>query len=137
MNCVVYLRVSTKKQDQTNYSIEKQLFKCSEYIFKKKYKIIDVIKDVSSAYNNKNRRLYNLIDNNDYKNIDRIIVYSFDRFSRNKNDGLRIVNKLLKKNIFVESVTEDIDYTSKKGYKQLKKYLFNAQLHSDTLSKKN
>jgi len=138
INVIVYLRVSTKKQDTTNYSIEKQLFCCSNHIFKNKYKINDIVKDVGSAYTNNDRNLNEIIKDKDSLNkIDKIIVSSYDRLSRNLRNGMNIINTLKKKNIIVESVNNNIDYSNSGGIKKLKNIFRSAQIKSDILSNNN
>ena len=44
-------------------------------------------------------------------NIDKIIVFSFDRFSRNIVDAFTMIKQLKDNDVIVESVIDNIDYS--------------------------
>lgn len=128
---ILYLRVSSPEQ---HTHIQKQ--QCIEYVKANNYKLIDIIEEKKSGYkNNENRFLYTFIQNlKNTNNFDTLLIYSYDRFSRNLIDGLEMINALENKNIVVESVIDNIDYSTPFGRKMLVEKFAICQYESDLIS---
>lgn len=128
---VLYLRVSSPEQ---HTHMQKQI--CEKYINEKQYKIIKIIEEKCSGYKNTNKRqLFTFLQNLDNEEqFDKLIIYSFDRFSRNIIDGIEMVQMLEDRNIIVESVIDNINYTTPYGRKMLAEKFIMAQYESDLIS---
>jgi hypothetical protein len=120
MNVIIYNRTSTKQQfDQ---SIHKQQDQCKLYCLNKNYIIKDIVQEYGSAYFSCPTKLTELVDsicNQDYINVYKIIVLSYDRFSRNASIAMQLIDKLYTYNVIVESLLDNIDYSTLDGYKRL------------------
>jgi DNA invertase Pin-like site-specific DNA recombinase len=131
---VIYTRVSTKAQGKTA-TFDTQINICQKYAKQKNYKVINTIAETGSAYRpNQQILLENLVDEIEPDTV--ILVHSYDRFSRNVLTGMERLDILRKKNVFVESATEHVDYTIPNGRHLLTTILSSAQLQSETLGKK-
>lgn len=127
---VLYLRVSSPEQ---HANIQK--FQCIEYINKYNYELIDIIEEKHTAYkNNENRVLFKFIQNIQPNQFDKLIIYSYDRFSRNVIDGIEMMQVLEKNNIALESVNDNIDYSTPQGRKLVVERFALSQYESDLIS---
>ena len=102
---VIYARYSS--DNQTEQSIEGQLRVCQEYAARNNIIILDTYIDRAMTGTNDNRPAYQqMIADSKHKKWDYVLVYKFDRFSRNKYETA-IHKKTLKDNgIKLVSATE-------------------------------
>jgi site-specific DNA recombinase len=128
---VIYLRASSPEQ-HTN--IQRQI--CEKHCIDKEYEIVKIISEKSSAYRNGNKRiLFDFLRNIDSNAaFDKLIFYSYDRFSRNIVDGIEMVQFLNDRKISIESVLDNIDYNTPAGRKMLFERFVLAQYESDLIS---
>lgn len=138
-NVVIYARVSTARQSD-NFSLQAQIKECTNFALNKKYNIAETITEVGSAFKigkqiNLNKIISDLSSNNNLK-ITRLIVHSFDRFARNLRQAIDNIDLLLKKNIVVESVTDNVDYMSPSGRHQLNILFSSSEYQSAVLGSK-
>ncbi|MGN1222849.1 MAG: recombinase family protein [Christensenellales bacterium] len=107
---VIYARYSC--DNQTEQSIEGQLRVCNEYAEKHDIKIIDnyIDRAISGTTDNRPEFKRMLKDSNN-KEWDYILVYKFDRFSRNKYESVIHKKSLKDKGISVISAMENIPDT--------------------------
>lgn len=134
MNVVIYARYSSYKQ--TEQSIEGQLKECYAYAEKNDYDVIGVYKDEAITGKSDDRPDFlRMIEDSKKKIFNGIIVYAFDRFSRNKYDNAFYKNELKKNNVRVFSATEP---TSDDPQGNFIEGLFEcmAQYYSDELAQK-
>ncbi len=114
MNAVIYVRVSSEKQD-VELSTSAQLKLLREYARKQGFYIVGEFVDEAETGKNSSRpqfkKMIAMARRND-KPFDTILVYKLSRFARNRLDS--IVNKamLKKKGIQVISLTEKFDNSS-------------------------
>ena len=104
---VVYIRYSTK--NQTDLSVEYQKETADKYCADKGYVVVKYfIDEARSGTNDKREEFQKMIEEaHNEPPWDRIIVFSFNRFARNKDlDGYYKVI-LMKQGIVIESATED------------------------------
>jgi DNA invertase Pin-like site-specific DNA recombinase len=125
---VLYLRASTPEQ---NTFVQRQM--CQQYIEDNRYTVINTIDEKRSAYNNTHRRaLFKFIQNlANEEPFDKLVIYSYDRFSRNIIDALEMVRYLDEFNITLESVIDNIDYSTPDGRKKLAEKFILTQYESD------
>ena len=104
---VIYARYSSDNQREE--SIEGQLRECYKYAKINNIEIIDEYIDRAKSATTDNRPAFQkMIDDVMYSKCNAVIVYQFDRFSRNMMDSLSYKLKLKKKGITVLSTKENI-----------------------------
>lgn len=105
-----YIRISTK--EQSNYSLSGQREQIGSYCEKNDIKLLDVFEDDGQSAKNFDRISWHELENYiaiNHKAIDYLIVYKYDRFSRNLSEALPMIEKLEKKyKIIILSILENI-----------------------------
>ena len=126
-NAIIYTRVSTKEQADTNTSLSTQKKHCEVYAKNNGYHV--------SAYFGGTHESAKSDDRKEFKrmlkyakqsgSIGYIIVYSYDRFSRTGSSAAQITNELLQSGIQVKAVTQEVDTMSPAGkFQQNLFYMF-------------
>lgn len=90
----IYVRVSTEKQVKEGYSISAQINNLTKYAMNNNWFIYNIYKDEGkSAKNIKDRPdILRLIEDIKLKKIDKLLLYKFDRLTRNSLDVEEIMN---------------------------------------------
>lgn len=118
MNAVVYTRVSSKEQADTNKSLEWQKKYCEEYALKNNLKIEGYFggtyESAQTDERNEFNRMIRFVKNH-RQTISFILVYSLDRFSRSGENAIFISSELKKQGISIISVTQPIDTNTHTG----------------------
>lgn len=113
---VVYVRVSTEEQAKHGYSLAQQETECREFAEKQGFKIDRVfIEEGESAKDLNRTKLKSMFEYcaNNYKNIDALIFWKWDRLSRGEQqDYLELGKFFSQTNIQPLSVTENNDDTA-------------------------
>ena len=95
---VIYTRVSTKEQAENNASLQTQKKYCQDFAKKKGLIVLDyfggTFESAKSDERKEFQRMLSYVKRN--KEVDTIIVYSYDRFSRTGPNGAYISQQLLK-----------------------------------------
>ena len=118
MNCIIYLRVSTKEQAQTNesegYSISAQRKACTKYVQDNGWTLIDEYTDRGESARSAHRpQLQEMLSRiTKEKDIDAVVVHKIDRLARNLEDHVAIRAILTKAGCSLESVVENIEDTA-------------------------
>lgn len=134
MHAVIYARFSSHAQ--TEQSIEGQLRVCREYAERKGYIILDEYIDRAMTGTNDNRpEFQRMISDSSKKEFEYIIVYKFDRFSRNKYDNAVYKHKLQQNGVRVISAMEEISNTPEGTLMEGLLEMF-AEMYSKDLSQK-
>lgn len=110
MNAIIYTRVSTEEQARNGFSLSKQEFECKNFAKREGYNILKIFKEEGASAKSTNRpQLQNLIKYciENKKNVDCIIVWRFDRFTRKLEDQIELFSRLQKYGITVISATEN------------------------------
>lgn len=81
MNCFIYARVSTKKQEEAG-NLDRQANRLMEYAIKNGYHIIDIYKEVGSGINENRKQLTKLLERLQNDNISYLIIEYKDRLAR-------------------------------------------------------
>jgi len=107
MNVVIYARYSSNKQNET--SIEAQLKECYEFCKQNKYTVIgEYIDEAVSGRTCDRIKFKQMIEDSNNKEFERVIVYTLDRFARDRYDSA-VYKKCLKDNgVKVCSAKENI-----------------------------
>lgn len=104
---VIYARYSCDKQSDN--SVDDQIDVCRKYAASKGYDVIDVYSDKAmTGRNTKRPGFQKMMRDSDNGLFDGILVYSLDRFSREKGDHAMYKKMLSEKGIKVVSATEFI-----------------------------
>ena len=117
-NCVIYTRVSSKEQMDTNQSLEWQKKFCTEYAQKNQFVIKGyfggTFESAKSDERKEFNRMLNFVKASKAK-ISFILVYSLDRFSRTGDSAIYIASELKKTGVNIVAVTQPIDTNSHSG----------------------
>ena len=118
MNCLIYLRVSTKEQAQTNepegYSIAAQRKACTKYVQEKGWTLVDEYTDRGESARSAHRPMLQemLKRVKEDKSINAVVVHKIDRLARNLKDHVEITATLQKAKVGLVSVVENIEDTA-------------------------
>lgn len=132
-NAVVYTRVSHSSQED-NTSLESQLKFCNSFADRKDLNVVEYFGGkVESAKTDDRvefKRMLKFIKQR--KNISRIIVYSYERFSRSGVGGAKIAEDLLKQyGVVTLAVTQELDPTTSSGAFQQKIFFLFSQMDNE------
>lgn len=106
-NVVIYARYSSDKQNEK--SVEDQIAVCEKYAAAENYNVVNRYSDKAmTGRNTKRPGFQKMIRDSDNGLFDGILVYSTDRFSRDKGDHGFYKKMLAEKGIRVISATEPI-----------------------------
>ncbi len=92
---VGYARIST--EDQSHFSISGQIEQITEYCNRNNYDLVDVFVDEGQSAKNFERKAWRKLESFlkiNYKNIDYFVVMKYDRFSRNLQEALSVIQRL-------------------------------------------
>ncbi|MBT6995575.1 recombinase family protein [Candidatus Woesearchaeota archaeon] len=116
LKTAIYVRVSTEEQAKEGISISAQIDRCQNYCKARSWKVINVYTDAGYSAGSMKRpgvqQLFKDLNENKFENI---LVYKFDRFSRNVRDLITFLDQLNEKQVNFTSVTENIDTTTAMG----------------------
>lgn len=130
-NVVIYTRVSTKEQFETNSSLETQKKVCMEYAYRNGFNILQLFGDTyESAKSDKGRKHFQAMltfVKKNKKSIHGVLVYDYSRFSRSE-ENIPLLLELRRSGIEVLSATQPVDTESSTG-----RFLRNMQLMLATL----
>ena len=116
-NAIIYTRVSTKEQADTNTSLETQKKYCENYAKSNGYKVIGYFggtyESAKSDERKEFKRMLKYVRQSG--TVGYIIVYSYDRFSRTGSSAAQISQELNNQGIHVKAVTQEVDTTSAAG----------------------
>jgi len=109
----LYVRVSSKRQEEEGYSIPVQKRRGLAYIEFKGWELYDMYKDSFTAKGISGRKDFKrMLEDARKKKFDVFLVIKIDRAFRNTLDALTIIDELEKLGIDFTSVDEQIDTTS-------------------------
>ena len=109
---ILYRRVSTAEQKKTGNSLNSQKDQLRNFCYNKE---IQIIKEFEEDYSAKNfnrpewKKLNDFAKKNRSK-VDFLLVFDWDRFSRNTYEALGVINDFNKLNIEVNCVEKWVDY---------------------------
>jgi site-specific DNA recombinase len=120
-NAVIYTRVSTKEQAETNQSLETQKKYCLQYALKHDLNILGFFGGTYESAKTDERNEFNRMIRfvkNQKEGVSMILVYSLDRFSRTGDNAIFISSELKRQGISIISVTQPIDVSTHSGVLQ-------------------
>ena len=120
-NAVIYTRVSTKEQADTNQSLETQKKYCVQYALKQDLNVLGFFGGTYESAKTDERNEFNRMIRfvrNQKEGVSVILVYSLDRFSRTGDNAIFISSELKKQGISIVSVTQPIDVSTHSGVLQ-------------------
>lgn len=132
---VIYKRISTKQQSFDMQNI------CTKYAKEKGFEVVNEIEEIGSGYYCNQPKLMVIID--DIKNcrikppINIILVYYYDRISRNVEFFCKILKTLNDCNVHIVSVEGYVgEHKSPFGYAQVLKRIVDAEMESRKISQR-
>lgn len=133
-NAVIYTRVSTKEQAETNLSLETQKKHCIDYATKNNLHIVEYFGGTYESAKTDERKEFNrmltFVKKQKLK-ISYIIVFSIDRFSRSGSNAIYISEQLKKQGIHILSVTQNIETLTPAGKFQQNMFFMFSQVDND------
>ena len=117
---VIYTRVSSKEQADTNQSLDTQKKYCLQYALKHNLNVLGFFGGTYESAKTDERNEFNRMIRfvrNQHEGISLILVYSLDRFSRTGDNAIFISSELKKRGISI-SVTQPIDVSTHSGVLQ-------------------
>src|SRR5690606_27628538 len=105
-----YARIST--EDQSHFSIDGQIEEFEEYCFKYNYELLHIFTDEGQSAKDFDRKQWRELEKYlkiNHKEVDYLLVMKYDRFSRNVQQALNVINQLEEEyNIKILSIAEPI-----------------------------
>ncbi len=132
-NAVIYTRVSSADQED-NTSLASQKKHCEIYADKKGFNIVGYFGGTYESAKTDDRKEFNRMLSfvKRSKNINYVIVYSYERFSRSGINGASIADELLKKyGVVTMAVTQELDPTTPAGSFQQKILFLFGQMDNE------
>ena len=130
---VIYTRVSTKEQADNNASLQTQKKYCQAFAKKKGLMVVadfgGTFESAKSDERKEFQKMLTYVKRN--KEIDAIIVYSYDRFSRTGPNGAYISQQLMKSGVKTLSATQEVDPSSPSGSFQQNLYYIFSQFDNE------
>ena len=130
---VIYTRVSTKEQADNNASLQTQKKYCQAFAKKKGLMVVadfgGTFESAKSDERKEFQKMLTYVKRN--KEIDAIIVYSYDRFSRTGPNGAYISQQLMKSGVKTLSATQEVDPSSPSGNFQQNLYYIFSQFDNE------
>jgi site-specific DNA recombinase len=109
MKAAIYCRVSTEGQEQDGTSLQTQLEACLKYCHERDYEVGYQFKEAYSGLSLERPKLNELRELVRSDEVDVVVVYSLDRFSRDPVHGVILMQELDKRGISLEAATETVD----------------------------
>jgi site-specific DNA recombinase len=132
---VIYSRVSTDEQADKGYSMRAQEERLTGYCSMKGYSILNHFMDDYSAKTFERPAFIKLLEFlKQKKNISKLIVVKWDRFSRNITDALQMIKTLHKINIEVVAIEQPIDWSIPEQKMMLAIYLAAPEIENERRS---
>ena len=126
-NAIIYTRVSTKEQAETNTSLETQKKLCEQYAKNNNYIVKAYFGGTYESAKSDDRKEFKrmLKFAKQSSTVGYIIVYSYDRFSRTGSSASQITSELLEAGIQVKAVSQDVNTLTASGkFQQNLFYIF-------------
>jgi site-specific DNA recombinase len=120
-NAVIYTRVSSKEQADTNHSLETQKKYCEDYCNKNNFNVLGYFGGTYESAMTDEREEFNRMMKfvkNKKEGISHIFVYTLDRFSRSGENAIYISSQLKALGISIIAVTQPIDVSTSAGQLQ-------------------
>jgi site-specific DNA recombinase len=117
-NAVIYTRVSSKEQAETNQSLETQRKYCLQYALKHGLDVLGFFGGTYESAKTDERNEFNRMIQfvkSQKQRVAFILVYSLDRFSRTGDNAIFISSQLKNQGISIVSVTQPIDVSTHSG----------------------
>lgn len=110
VRAVIYSRYSSEAQSDS-FSTEAQLEIGRDFITKQGWELVEeYIDEALSGLSDKRSAFQRMIVDASNREFDRVVVYAYDRFSRNRYDQVTYKHELRQYGVTVVSVTQPIDH---------------------------
>jgi site-specific DNA recombinase len=110
MKAAIYLRVSTEEQAQASHvSIRAQREACRAYCEREGFVVLEEIEDSESGLETERAGYQRLLAFGRERSIDAVVVYHFDRFSRDPAEAIFALRNLERMGVSIRSATSDTD----------------------------
>ena len=108
---VIYVRVSSREQAESGYSIEAQLEACRRFVYEKGWVVEDEFTELGESARTANRTAFKAMTAmlDEHGGISYLVVHKIDRLARNLADYAAVKARLQKLGIRLVSVTEGME----------------------------
>jgi len=114
-NAVVYLRVSTTKQEAEGVSLDAQRAKAEAWALANDYRVVGVHQDALSGKRSENRPGFQAALAQACEVHGALVVYSLSRFARSTRETIELSERLGRSGADLVSLSEHIDTTTAAG----------------------
>ena len=131
-NCVIWTRVSTKRQEDNGGSLDNQRCKCEAFAKQNGYRIKGYFGGTHESAKTPGpllKEMYKAIKKD--KAITHIIVAAADRFSRNVGQAATIIDELLKHKVIIVDASTGMDTSTSMGKAMIKVNLTLAEWNNE------
>ncbi len=136
-NCVIWTRVSTKRQEDNGGSLDDQKCKCEAFAKQHNYNIKGYFGGTHESAKTPGplmNQMYDAIKKD--KSITHIIVSQIDRFSRNTGQASTIIDELYHRNVIVVEALTGLDSSTREGMLMINVKLSLAKWDNDNRTDK-
>jgi len=136
MNAIIYIRCSTKKQNEGDlHGAETQKADCLDYAKKNKFNVISILEDTFNGHDITKLKIYDIIKSNNY-NLN-IIVADPSRLSRRPAHGISFIEECVNRKIIIHSARNNISTETTMGQSQFGIGFYEARIESEQQSKRS
>lgn len=130
---VLYVRVSTDEQADKGYSLANQQEHLIKFCATQGIEILKIYIEDHSAKNFERPEFRKFLEyaKQNQRNIDLLLCYAWDRFSRNVTDAYEMLAKLKKMSIEVQAITQPLDLSIPQNKLLLAVYLTLPEVDND------
>lgn len=137
LRAAVYARTSSKSQRQ-GYSLDAQVDRCIDRCRSLGWKIVFLFRDSAESGKDTDRPMFQkMIGAAKKKMFDVIVFWKLDRFSRSLIHAVQLDSDLRKHDIYLYSVTEQIDTTSATGRFNFRNLASAAEFERDMIRQRS
>lgn len=136
MDAIIYIRCSTKKQNEGDlHGAETQKADCLDYAKKNKFNVISILEDTFNGHDITKLKIYDIIKSNNY-NLN-IIVADPSRLSRRPAHGISFIEECVNRKIIIHSARNNISTETTMGQSQFGIGFYEARIESEQQSKRS
>jgi DNA invertase Pin-like site-specific DNA recombinase len=136
MNAIIYIRCSSKKQNEGDlHGAETQKADCIDYAKKNNFNIISILEDTFNGHDITKLKIYDIIKSNNY-NLN-IIVADPSRLSRRPAHGISFIEECMNRKIIIHSARNNISTETTMGQYQFGTGFYEARIESEQQSKRS
>lgn len=136
LNAVIYIRVSTTKQEAEGVSLDAQVAKAEAWALANDYEVVGVHKDAISGKRSDNRPGFLAAMEQACAVHGALVVYSLSRFARSTKETIELSEELERNGADLVSLSEHIDTTTAAGKMVFRMLAVLAEFERDQIAER-